>query len=317
MESNRAENKVKIFALNSNRELASEIAGLLGCELGKVYVSNFSDGEIQLCVEESVRDSDVFIIQSTSDPVNEHIMELLVMIDALKRASARHINVIIPYFGYARQDRLARPREPITAKLVANLLEKAGATRVLSIDLHTDQMQGFFDIPMEHLTGIPVLSQYFKNKGLEDVVVVSPHHGSIRRARKLADILDVPLALVDERNPEEWETEIPNVIGNVKGKNAIIIDDLIDTGTTISMAAKALAENGAAGIYACCTHSVFTGKFREKIEWSPIKELVVTNTIQLPQEKNMQKVKTITVAPLLADAIDRIHNEKAVSPLFE
>ncbi|WVX83991.1 ribose-phosphate pyrophosphokinase [Niallia oryzisoli] len=317
VESNRAENKVKIFALNSNRELASEIAGLLGCELGKVYVSNFSDGEIQLCVEESVRDSDVFIIQSTSDPVNEHIMELLVMIDALKRASARHINVIIPYFGYARQDRLARPREPITAKLVANLLEKAGATRVLSIDLHTDQMQGFFDIPMEHLTGIPVLSQYFKNKGLEDVVVVSPHHGSIRRARKLADILDVPLALVDERNPEEWETEIPNVIGNVKGKNAIIIDDLIDTGTTISMAAKALAENGAAGIYACCTHSVFTGKFREKIEWSPIKELVVTNTIQLPQEKNMQKVKTITVAPLLADAIDRIHNEKAVSPLFE
>ncbi|WP_394232011.1 ribose-phosphate diphosphokinase [Niallia oryzisoli] len=317
LESSKIKNKVKLFTLNSNQELALEIAEILGYELGKVNVSRFSDGEIQIHIEETVRDSDVFIIQSTSDPVNEHLLELLIMIDALKRASASQINVVIPYFGYARQDRLARPREPITAKLVANLLEKAGATRVLSIDLHTDQMQGFFDIPMEHLTGIPVLSQYYENKGLEDVVVVSPHHGSIRRARKLADLLDVPLALIDERDPEELDAQAINVIGHVDGKNAIIIDDMIDTAKTISYAAKALAESGAKAIYACCTHSVFTGEFKEKIEWSPITELVVTNTIQLPEEKKIQKVKTISVAPLLADAIDRIHYEKAVSPLFE
>lgn len=317
VESNKDKHKVKLFTLNSNWELASEIADILGYELGKVKVSRFSDGEIQIHIEESVRDSDVFIIQSTSEPVNENIMELLIMIDALKRASASQINVVIPYFGYARQDRLARPREPITAKLMANLLEKAGAARVLSIDLHTDQMQGFFDIPMEHLTGIPVLSQYFESKGLEDVVVVSPHHGSIRRARKLADLLDVPLALVDERAPEECEAETLSVIGNVQGKNAIIIDDMIDTGTTISYAAKALDASGAKTIYACCTHPVFTGNVKERIEWSPITELIVTNTIQLPEEKNLRKVKTISIAPLIADAIDRIHYEKAVSPLFE
>lgn len=306
-----------MFALNSNRKLASEMAELLGCELGKCSVSRFSDGEIQISIEENVRGSEIFIIQSTSGPVNEHILEILIMIDALKRASASKINVVIPYFGYARQDRKARSREPITAKLVANLLETAGATRVLTIDLHTAQMQGFFDIPVEHLIGVPILSQYFEDKGLEDVVVVAPHNGSIGRARKMANLLHAPLALVDKRKLEENVAETFSVIGNVKGKNAIMIDDLIDTGTTITLAAKALAENGAKSIYVGCTHPVFTGESIDKIESSPITELVVTNTIQLPNEKVIPKLKIISVAPLLVDAIDRIHNEKAVSPLFE
>jgi ribose-phosphate pyrophosphokinase len=315
--SKQVENRYKIFTLNSNRELASEVAEQLGCELGKGYVSHFSDGEIQMKIDESVRGSEIFIIQSTSDPVNEHIMELLIMIDALKRASANKINVVIPYFGYARQDRKASSREPITAKLIANLLEKAGATRVLTMDLHTAQMQGFFDIPVEHLTGIPILSQYFENKGLEDIVVVAPHNGAIGRARKMANLLHSPLALIDKSKSDESDAETFNVIGDVKGKNAILIDDLIDTGTTMSLAAKSLAENGVQSVYACCTHPVFTGEVLNKIISSPIKELVVTNTIQLPNEKAIQKVKTISVAPLLADAIDRIHNDKAVTPLFE
>jgi ribose-phosphate pyrophosphokinase len=309
--------RFKMFALNSNRKLAAEMAELLGCELGKCSVSRFSDGEIQMNIEENVRGSEVFIVQSTSGPVNEHILELLIMIDALKRASTSKINVVIPYFGYGRQDRKARSREPITAKLVANLLERAGATRVLTLDLHTAQTQGFFDIPVEHLTGIPILSQYFENKRLEDIVVVAPHNGGIGRARKMADLLHAPLALVDERKLEESDTETLSVIGNVKGKNAIIIDDLIDTGTTICLAARALAENGAESIYACCIHPVFTGSVIDKIESSPIKEVVVTNTIKLPDEKAIQKIKIISAAPLLVDAIDRIHNEKAVSPLFE
>ncbi len=309
--------RFKMFALNSNRKLATEMAELLGCELGKCSVSRFSDGEIHINIEENVRGCEVYVIQSTSDPVNEHILELLIMIDALKRASARKINVVIPYFGYARQDRKARSREPITAKLVANLLERAGATRVLTLDLHTAQTQGFFDIPVEHLTGVPVLTQYFENKGLEDIVVVAPHNGSIGRARKMAEFLHAPLALVDKRKLEENDAETFSVIGNARGKNAIIIDDLIDTGTTISLAARALAENGAESIYACCTHPILTGQAIEKIESSPIKELVVTNTIKVPKEKVMPKIKIISVAPLLADAIDRIHNEKAVSPLFE
>ena len=309
--------RFKMFALNSNRKLATEMAELLGCELGKCSVSRFSDGEIQMNIEENVRGSEVFIVQSTSAPVNEHILELLIMIDALKRAFASKINVVIPYFGYGRQDRKARSREPITAKLVANLLERAGATRVLTLDLHTAQTQGFFDIPVEHLSGVPVLSQYFENKGLQDIVVVAPHSGSIGRARKMADLLHSPLALVDKRKLEENSAETFSVIGNVKGKNAIMIDDLIDTGTTISLAARALAENGAESIYACCTHPIFTGEAIAKIESSPIKEVVVTNTIQLPNEKVIQKIKIISVAALLVDAIDCIHNEKAVSPLFE
>jgi ribose-phosphate pyrophosphokinase len=306
-----------MFSLNSNRELAEEMADLLGCKLGNCQVSQFSDGEIQIHIEDSVRGKEVYIVQSTSNPVNQHLMELLIMIDALKRASADKITLVIPYFGYARQDRKARSREPITAKLVVNLLEAAGATRVLTIDLHTAQIQGFFDIPVEHLIGVPILSEYFENKGLEDMVVVAPHNGSIGRARKVANFLHVPLALVDKRKLEEKEEETYYVIGNVEGKNAILIDDLINTGTNITLAAKALAEYGAKSIYAGITHPVFSKEAKEKIDLSPIKELVVTNTIKLQDEKVSDKVKTISVAPLLVEAIDRIHHEKAVSPLFE
>jgi ribose-phosphate pyrophosphokinase len=307
----------KMFALNSNPKLAAEMAKLMGCELGKSSVAQFSDGEIQIHIEESVRGTEVFIIQSTSSPVNENILELLIMIDALKRASAGRINVVIPYYGYGRQDRKARSREPITAKLVADLLEVAGANRVVTMDLHTAAIQGFFEIPVEHLIGVPILAQYFMDKQLEEPVVVAPHSGSIGRARKLANLLDAPLALIDRRKNTENSEITVDVLGNVAGKNAIIIDDLIDTGETITLAAKAVAANGAKAIYAGCTHGVFTGDAIYKIEASPIKELVVTNTIQLPKEKESRKVTTISVAPLLVEAIDRIHNEKAVSPLFE
>ncbi|PEQ96382.1 ribose-phosphate pyrophosphokinase [Bacillus sp. AFS006103] len=309
--------RFKLFSLNSNQRLAAEMAELLGCKLGKSSVSHFSDGEIQIHIEESVRGSEVYVVQSTSYPVNDNILELLIMIDALKRASAGIINVVIPYYGYGRQDRKARSREPITAKLVANLLEKTGADRILTMDLHTSQIQGFFDIPVEHLYGVPILGQYFQEKELEDIVIVAPHNGSIGRARKVANLLHAPIALIDKRRFEENAFETTSVVGNVEGKNAIIIDDLIDTGDTIVLAAKTLAENGAKAIYAGCTHPVFTDKAIEKIEASPIKELVVTNTIELPSEKEISKIKTISVAPLLVEAIDRIHNEKAVSPLFE
>ncbi|WP_272914198.1 ribose-phosphate diphosphokinase [Bacillus dakarensis] len=307
----------KMFSLNSNRKLAEEMAELLGCKLGKCSVSQFSDGEIQIHIEESVRGCEVFVVQSTSNPVNETILELLIMIDALKRASASQINVVIPYFGYGRQDRKARSREPITAKLVANLLEKAGANRVVTMDFHSTQAQGFFDIPVEHLIGVPILAEYFEAKGLEDIVVVAPHNGSIGRARKMANLLHAPLALIDKRKLEDSEAETLDIVGNVESKNAIIIDDLVDTGTTITLAAKALKEHGANSIYVGLTHAVLTGDSIIKIESSPIKELVVTNTIHQPKEKDSKKVTTISVAPLLVDAIDRIHNDKAVSPLFE
>ncbi|MBT2759251.1 ribose-phosphate pyrophosphokinase [Mesobacillus foraminis] len=306
-----------MFTLNSNRKLATEMAELLGCELGKCSVAKFSDGEIQIHIEESVRGSEVFIVQSTSDPVNESILELLIIIDALKRASAGKINVVIPYYGYARQDRKARSREPITAKLIANLLQNAGATRVVTLDLHTAAIQGFFDIPVEHLLGVPLLTQYFMDKELDDLVVVAPHNGSIGRARKMANLLNAPFALIDKRKLEEGGAESISVVGSVEGKNAILIDDLIDTGTTITLAAKALAENGAKAIYAGATHAVLTGEALARIESCPIEELVVTNTIELPEEKEIPKIKSISVAHLLVEAIDRIHNEKAVSPLFE
>lgn len=306
-----------MFSLNSNRELANEMAKLLGCELGKSSSTQFSDGEIQVNIEESVRGSEVFLVQSTSHPINDNIMELLVMVDALKRASAGMINVVIPYYGYARQDRTARPREPITAKLVARLLERTGATRVLTMDLHAPQVQGFFDIPVDHLIANPILGNYFEKKGLEDVVVVAPHNGAVIRSRKLASILNAPIALIDRRQDESGETEIMNVIGNIEGKNAIIVDDLINTGGTITMAANALVERGAKTVYACCTHPIFSADAISKIESSPIKELVVTNTIEMPEEKRINKITTLSVAPLLVEAIERIHNQKAVSPLFE
>ncbi len=306
-----------MFTLNSNQSLANEVAELLGYELGKCTVSRFSDGEIQINIEESVRGSEVFLIQSTSYPVNENIMELLIMIDALKRASAKIINIVIPYYGYARQDRKARAREPITAKLIANLLEKAGANRVVTLDLHAPQIQGFFDIPVDQLEGVPILANYFKNKGLEDMVIVSPDNGGVGMARKMASSLNVPLAVLDKRRPQPNVAEIMNVLGHIENKNAIIVDDLIDTAGTITLAADALIEKGAESVYACCTHPVLSGPAIRRIESSVIRELVITNTIELPEEKKIDKITTLSSASLLAEAIYRIHNEKSVSSLFE
>lgn len=310
--------KIKVFSLNSNLPLAKEIAKDIGVELGKCSVTRFSDGEIQINIEESVRGCNVYVIQSTSQPVNENIMELLIMIDALKRASAKTINVVMPYYGYARQDRKARAREPITAKLVATLLETAGANRVLCLDLHAPQIQGFFEIPTDHLMGVPILADYFKQKELGgDIVVVSPDHGGVTRARKMAERLKAPIAIIDKRRPRPNVAEVMNIVGNIEGKIAILIDDIIDTAGTITLAANALAENGAKEVYACCTHPVLSGPAIERIQNSKIKKLVVTNSIALPEEKKIDKIVNLSVAPLIAEAIIRIHEEQSVSTLFD
>jgi ribose-phosphate pyrophosphokinase len=309
---------LKVFSLNSNVPLAREIAKFIGVELGKSSVTRFSDGEIQINIEESIRGCDVYVIQSTSGPVNEHIMELLIMIDALKRASAKTINIVMPYYGYARQDRKARAREPITAKLVANLLETAGATRVICLDLHAPQIQGFFDIPIDHLMGVPILSEYFKNKELNgDIVIVSPDHGGVTRARKMAERLKAPIAIIDKRRPRPNVAEVMNIVGNIEGKVAILIDDIIDTAGTITLAANALVENGALEVYACCTHPVLSGPAIDRIQNSKIKELVVTNSIALPEEKKIDKIINLSVAPLIGEAIIRVHEEQSVSTLFD
>ncbi|MBM7704914.1 ribose-phosphate diphosphokinase [Metabacillus iocasae] len=312
-----ADENLKVFTLNSNPALAEEIAKVIGVELGKCSVARFSDGEVQINIEESIRGCDVFIIQSTSAPVNEHIMELLIMIDALKRASAKTINIVMPYYGYARQDRKARAREPITSKLVANLLETAGATRIITLDLHAPQIQGFFDIPIDHLVGVPILGEYFKSKSLEDVVIVSPDHGGVTRARKLAERLKAPIAIIDKRRPRPNVAEVMNIVGQVDGKTAILIDDMIDTAGTITLAANALIESGAKEVYACCTHPVLSGPAIERIQNSNIKELVVTNSIELPEEKKIDKVTELSVAPLMGEAIIRVHEEQSVSTLFD
>ncbi|WP_018663662.1 ribose-phosphate diphosphokinase [Heyndrickxia acidiproducens] len=309
---------LKIFTLNSNPKLAEEIARVVGVELGKCSVTQFSDGEIQINIEESIRGCDVYVIQSTSDPVNEHLMEVLIMVDALKRASARTINLVIPYYGYARQDRKARAREPITAKLVANLFETAGATRVITLDLHAPQIQGFFDIPIDHLMGVPILAKYFKDKQFSDeIVIVSPDHGGVTRARKLAERLKAPIAIIDKRRPRPNVAEVMNIVGNVDGKIAILIDDIIDTAGTITLAANALVENGAKEVYASCTHPVLSGPAIERISHSPIKELVVTNSINLTEERKIDKLVELSVAPLLGEAIIRVHEDQSVSPLFD
>ncbi|MBN8253777.1 ribose-phosphate diphosphokinase [Priestia flexa] len=312
-----ADENLKLFTLNSNKALAEEIAKVIGVELGKCSVDRFSDGEVQINIEESIRGCDVFIIQSTSAPVNEHLMELLIMIDALKRASAKTINIVIPYYGYARQDRKARAREPITAKLTANLIEKAGATRIITLDLHAPQIQGFFDIPIDHLVGVPILGEYFKSKNLDDVVIVSPDHGGVTRARRLAERLKAPIAIIDKRRPRPNVAEVMNIVGQVEGKTAILIDDMIDTAGTITLAANALIESGAKEVYACCTHPVLSGPAIERIQNSKIKELAVTNSIALTEEKKIDKVTELSVAPLMAEAIIRVHEEESVSTLFD
>ncbi|MBU9721993.1 MULTISPECIES: ribose-phosphate diphosphokinase [Bacillaceae] len=310
------DDNLKVFTLNSNKDLAHEITDHIGLEMGKTSVDRFSDGEVQINIEESIRGCDIYIIQSTCQPANEHIMELLIMIDALKRASANAINVVIPYYGYARQDRKARSREPITAKLVANLLETAGATRVITLDLHATQIQGFFDIPVDQLVGVPILSDYFRDKNLDDIVIVSPDHGGVVRARKMADRLKAPIAIIDKRRPKPNVSEVMNIVGNIEGKTAIIIDDIIDTAGTVTLAANAMIENGAKEVYACCTHPVLSGPAIERIKNSKIKELVVTNSIPLPEEKRIDKITQLSVGPLLGKAIIHVHEQRSVSELF-
>lgn len=308
---------LKVFTLNSNPELAEDIARKIGLPLGKCSVSTFSDGEIQINIEESVRGCDVYVIQSTSAPVNRHIMELLIMIDALKRASAETINVVIPYYGYARQDRKAQPREPITAKLVADILQVAGASRVVTLDLHAPQIQGFFNIPVDQLVGVPILGDYWESMNLDDVVVVSPDHGGVSRARQLADRLGAPIAIIDKRRPRPNVSEVMNIVGDVKGKTAILIDDMIDTAGTISLAADALMNSGAKEVHACCTHAVLSGPAMDRIGQSGIKKLVVTNSIPLAEEKKTDKITVLSVAPLISQAIIRVHEQLPVSILFD
>ena len=310
---------IKIFAGNSNKDVAYRMAKELGLPVGKSDVVTFSDGEISCSIFESVRGSDVFVVQSTCQPVNDHLMELLIMIDAFKRASAGRITAVIPYFGYARQDRKTKPRDPISAKLVANLITEAGADRVLTMDLHANQIQGFFDIPVDNLLGVPILVPHFIEKFKDckdDIVVVSPDLGSVTRARKFAERMDTPLAIVDKRRPKANVSEVMNIIGDVKDKTVILVDDMIDTAGTLCNGANAIVEKGGAKeVYACATHGVLSGPAIERIEKSAIKELVLLDTIPLG-DKKCSKIQMIPVAPVFAEAIERIYEDKPVSPLF-
>ena len=309
---------LKLFSLSSNHELAQKVAKEIGIELGKVSVGAHSDGETVVHIDESVRGDHVFILQSTSDPVNDNLMELLIMMDALRRASAASINIVLPYYGYARQDRKARAREPITSKLVANMLQIAGADRLITFDLHAPQIQGFFNIPVDHLMGSPLIAEYFRRQLVsagDDIVVVSPDHGGVGRARKLANFLKAPLAIIDKRRPRANVAEI--IIGDVQGKKCILIDDMIDTAGTITLAANALKELGATEVYASCTHAVLSGPAIERINNSAITKLVVLDTIEMPEERQSEKIVQLSIAHLLADAIIRIHERRPLSPLFE
>lgn len=313
-------NNIKIFTGNSHPELAREIAEILGVPVGKSKVSTFSDGEISVDINETVRGADVFIVQSTCSPVNNNLMELLIMIDAFKRASAGRITAVIPYYGYARQDRKAKSRDPITAKLVADLLTAAGAHRVLTMDLHAAQIQGYFNIPVDHLLGSPILAKHFIDKGLsdqDDVVVVSPDLGSVTRARKFADKLHAPIAIIDKRRPKANVSEIMNIIGDVEGKRCILIDDMIDTAGTITNAANALRDLGATAVYACCTHGVLSGPAFDRLNSSAIEELVMLNTITLPEDADTSKISSLSVAPIFAEAIQRIYDDEPISKLFD
>ena len=315
---NTSGSEIKIIAGNSNMELAQKIADYIGVKVADCQVTTFSDGEISVNINETVRGCDVFVVQSTNNPVNENLMELLIMIDALRRASAGRITAVIPYYGYARQDRKAKARDPITAKLVANLITAAGADRVLTMDLHAAQIQGYFDIPLDHLQGGKILANYFNEKNIEDLVVVSPDLGSVTRSRKFANQLEgeVPLAIIDKRRPKANVCEVMNLIGDVKGKNVIMLDDMIDTAGTITNAANALKEFGAKNIYACCTHAVLSGPAIERIENSAISELIVLDTIRLPKEKELDKIKVLTVAEMFGEAIKKIFSNESVSVLF-
>jgi len=309
---------LRIFTGNSNPDLAHKIAANLNVEIGKIIVRHFSDGEIQVKIEESARGLDVFLIQSTCHPVNDNLMELLIMIDAFRRASARRITVVLPYYGYARQDKKIKPREPISARLVANLISVAGANRVLCVDLHAGQIQGFFDIPVDHLYAGPLIADDLKQRGLQDgnTVVVSPDVGGVARARALAEHLGTPIAIIAKRRPEANRVEIMEIIGDVEGRTCVMIDDMIDTGGSIVEGAKALMDRGAKEVHACCTHGVLSGQAVERVDASVLKSLLITDTIPLPNHKQHQKIHVISVAGLLADAIRRIHEDSSVSELF-
>ena len=309
--------KLKIFTGNANPALAREICDYLGLPLGEAFVGRFNNGEVQIMIDESVRGKDVFIIQPTSYPVNDNLMELMVMADALKRASARHITAVVPYYGYARQDRKTRGREPITAKLVANLMQTAGITRLVTIDLHAGQIQGFFDVPVDHLFGASILAKYINEKNMEDIIVVSPDLGGVTRARDLADRIGAPIAIIEKKRPEPGVAKVMNLIGDVAGKNCIIIDDIVDTAGSLVEGAKALEEFGAKSVTAAVTHAVLTDPASERIANSNIKELIVTNTIPLPENCNLPNITQLSVAPLLGEAIMRIFHEVSVSNLFD
>lgn len=310
--------KIKIFSLNSNHELAENVAKNVGMELAQCSIKRFADGEISVSIDETVRGCSVFVVQSTNTPVNENYMELLVMIDALKRASAKEINVIMPYYGYSRQDRKVAPRQPVSAKLMADLLQVAGANRMMCLDLHAAQIQGFFNIPIDNFLALPILAEYFVNKNLDDVVVVSPDHGGTNRARKLAEILDTPIAIVDKRRPKPNCAEVMNLIGDVNGKNCIIIDDMVDTAGTIAIVVNKLKEQGAKNVYACCSHALLSGNACDKLMATELCELVTTDSVKLSEEKKAQYpfLVQLSVAPLIANGILNIIDDKPVSDLF-
>ena len=313
---------IKVFCGNSNPALAQEICQLMGTKLGEAEVKSFADGEVSVSLYETVRGSDVFVVQSTCNPVNDNLMELIIMIDAFKRASAGRITAVMPYFGYARQDRKAKARDPISAKVVANMLTAAGADRVLTMDLHASQIQGFFDIPVDHLMGAPILTPYFQpivHHHEDEYVAVSPDHGSVNRVRKFAEKLDIPLAIIDKRRPKANVSEVMNIIGDVKGKKCIILDDMVDTAGTLCNAAKALIEvGGAKSVTACATHGPLSGPAIQRIKDSVLEELVLLDTIPVSDEKKEEcgKITILPVAPVFAEAIERIYGDRPVSPLF-
>ena len=309
--------KVKLFTLNSNPDLAREIAEYMGIELSDSIITRFADGELNINISETVRGHDVFIIQSTSSPVNEHYMELLIMIDALIRASAKTVNIVMPYYGYSRQDRKALSRQPISARLVADLLEVAGATRVLSMDLHAGQIQGFFKIPIDNFEAAPIMVRYIKEKKLDDFVIVSPDHGGATRARKFAENFNAPLAIIDKRRPKPNVVEVMSIIGDVKGKNAIIVDDIIDTAGSVTEAAIALNHAGAKDIYVVATHPILSDPAIERLQNSKIKEVIVTNSIKLPEYKKISKITQLSIAKIIGQGILNIIDDKAVSDLFK
>lgn len=308
--------ELKLFTGRANPELARKITEYLSIPLGKMKIKSFSDRETYVKINESVRGKDIFLLQPTSPPANENLMELLIMIDAAQRASADRITAVIPYYGYARQDKKDQPRVPITSKLVANLITTAGADRVLAMDLHVGQIQGFFDIKVDHLFAVSIIIDYFKKRNLKNLAILSPDVGGLRRARAYAKRLKVPLTLVDKRRPADNKAEVINIVGKIKGKQVLIVDDIVDTGGTLLAAVDSLIEKGATAVYASCTHAVLSGKAYEKINASPLKEMVITDTIPLDSKKTGGKMKVLSVAPLLGEAIKRIHRNQSVSELF-